>query len=44
MMLTARAISRAERAWLREVLGEDAPDPGAAHPSSGPDTLDERVS
>jgi DNA-binding PadR family transcriptional regulator len=28
MLLTARATSRAERAWLREVLGEDAPRPG----------------
>ena len=25
MLLTARATSRAERAWLREVLGEDPP-------------------
>ncbi|WLQ52036.1 PadR family transcriptional regulator [Streptomyces poriferorum] len=25
MMLTARATSRAERTWLREVLGDDAP-------------------
>ncbi|MDO0917307.1 PadR family transcriptional regulator [Streptomyces sp. DT2A-34] len=44
MLLTARAISRAERAWLREILGEDDPGPGAAHPSEGPGTLDERVS
>nr|WP_329138269.1 hypothetical protein [Streptomyces sp. NBC_01476] len=29
MMLTARATSRAERAWLRDVLGDDAPS-GAA--------------
>ncbi|KOU77150.1 PadR family transcriptional regulator [Streptomyces sp. MMG1533] len=43
MMLTARAISRTERAWLREVLGEDGPGSGAAHPGNGPVTLDERV-
>jgi DNA-binding PadR family transcriptional regulator len=42
MMLTARAISRAERTWLREVLGEDGP--GAAHRGDGPVTLDEHAS
>lgn len=26
MLLTARAVSRAERAWLREALGESAPE------------------
>lgn len=26
LLLTARATSRAERAWLREVLGEDTPE------------------
>lgn len=39
MLLTARAISRSERAWLREVLGADAPVPGA-HISGGPPTLE----
>jgi DNA-binding PadR family transcriptional regulator len=31
MLLTARATSRAERAWLREILGEDATVPAAPH-------------
>ena len=29
MLHTARAISRAERTWLREILGEDPPTPEA---------------
>ena len=39
MLLTARAISRSERAWLREVLGADAPVPGA-RTLGGPPTLE----
>ncbi|SFF28063.1 hypothetical protein SAMN02787118_10594 [Streptomyces mirabilis] len=41
MLLSARATSRAERAWLREVLGEDAPEAGAARTENAPPTLEE---
>lgn len=43
MMLTARATSRAERAWLREVLGDEDRGPSAARTGNDPLTLDERV-
>jgi DNA-binding PadR family transcriptional regulator len=33
ILLTARATSRAERAWLREVLGEDRPEDNPASPT-----------
>jgi DNA-binding PadR family transcriptional regulator len=36
MLLTARATSRAERAWLHEVLGEDAPEPETARTERRP--------
>ncbi|MFF3201079.1 PadR family transcriptional regulator [Streptomyces sp. NPDC002962] len=37
-LLTARAVSRTERAWLREVLGEEPPedDPAPSGPSPRP--------
>ncbi|MFG2631084.1 hypothetical protein [Streptomyces sp. NPDC048473] len=41
MMLTARATSRAERAWLRDVRGEDAPEADAAPGRSTPRTSEE---
>ncbi|MEU9539069.1 MULTISPECIES: PadR family transcriptional regulator [Streptomyces] len=44
MLLTARATGRAERAWLREVLGEDAPEAGAARTENTPPTLEEPAS
>lgn len=44
MMLTARATSRTERAWLREVLGDDSPRTAAARTEKTPSTLEEPAS
>ena len=44
MFLAARATSRAERVWLREVLGEDVPEPGAVRTANDPPTLEEPAS
>ncbi|MFF7648787.1 PadR family transcriptional regulator [Streptomyces sp. NPDC007983] len=41
MLLTARAASRAERAWLRDLLGEDEPEPDPARTRNDPPTLEE---
>ncbi|MFF3336353.1 PadR family transcriptional regulator [Streptomyces sp. NPDC002888] len=41
MLLTARATSRAERAWLRDLLGEGEPGPDAARTRNDPPTLEE---
>ncbi|MET7889945.1 PadR family transcriptional regulator [Streptomyces mirabilis] len=44
ILLTARATSRTERTWLHEVLGEDAPEAGAARTGNAPPTLEEPAS
>lgn len=41
MLLTARATSRAERAWLRDLLGEGEPESDAARTRNHPPTLEE---
>lgn len=41
MLLTARATSRAERAWLRDLLGEGEAGPDAARTRNDPPTLEE---
>ena len=44
MLLTARAISTAERAWLREILGEEPPAPFMARTDNDPPRLEEPAS
>ncbi|MDX3116914.1 PadR family transcriptional regulator [Streptomyces scabiei] len=44
MLLTARATSQAERAWIRESLGLDAPEPGPTRDPHASSPLDASAS